>query len=416
MNIRVLFFIQNVAGINTGRGGHYHSLHTTANALLPHIDLGVVVLGNQEQVVLRGVEYPVWHIDMGPGTIRSAIKDARKVVRRFAPDVIHAFDINSFWFTRAVSLGSSLGILQTRCGGPKRRYSPFADNLVVYTQEDLDFFRSNRRFSRSDVHLIPNRTTEIQQDPERIARLRTMLDTDAAIFLRIGRISNSYRGSLLQTAALVQDLNRDGISCHLLCIGAPQSREVVAEVEESVGQFGTIVTDPVFTRNANQLIDIGDFVVGTGRSLMEASTRKRVVLTPIQGGPHPALVTAENFDSFFATNFSPRNTYAGHNVQLNYEKIARLAQDPKARECAEAYSGSLFNKHFDVAAAVPKYLDLYNRVKHRGQTAYKRPSAVADFIVHLARVVTTLQIGRWRARGQSDHGRSAHGPSGTQVV
>jgi len=389
--MRVLFVIQNVRGINTGAGGHYYSLLTTANALHPHITVGIIVAGNQDQFILRNLEYPTWNVGFGPGSVRSGLSEFQKVVRQFAPDVIHAFDVNSFWLARMATLRECQGLLLTKCGGAIPRYYPYVEDLVVFTRQDKAFFSGRKKFQSSRIHLIPNRVAAISPDRERINQLRGKLKGKGPVFLRIGRFASSYRSTLLQAATLVRDLNTDGLTCQLLCIGTVQHPEVVRQIKAEAKGFVTVITDPKYTHKASELIDIGQFVIGTGRSLMEASTRGKILLTPIVGNVYPAVVTDDNFERHSSTNFSPRNTDGQHDEALNYKLIVQLLQDGYKRREYKRLSKRFFADHFNIDSVVPRYIGLYESVRDKGQDGYRRAVPKLDLVHLSARVLLRLK-------------------------
>ena len=72
-------------------------------------------------------------------------------------DLIHSFDIHAFIFSRLVNLIRKLPIILTKCGGPNLKYTPFANNFILYSQENYDFLIKQNKFSKTSFKIIPNR-------------------------------------------------------------------------------------------------------------------------------------------------------------------------------------------------------------------------------------------------------------------
>jgi glycosyltransferase involved in cell wall biosynthesis len=254
----------------------------------------------------------------------------------------------------------------TKAGGPNpKRFFPRADNLVLFSKENADFFAVYPKFRGAHRHHIPNRAVEIQDDPRRIAKVRATLDPNRPTFLRIARFNPHYRESLVQAVNLVKRLNADGAPCQLVLIGTPQIPAVYGEILALRDEHIHIFAEDEYTVEASQLLGLADFVVSTGRSIMEASSKGKILLTPFAGGTIPVLVTPENFQSFFETNFSPRNSLAGYDEEANYTRLRGLVADRSQAEELKNQSREWFDRHFSIHGAIDAYRTVYETATSR---------------------------------------------------
>jgi glycosyltransferase involved in cell wall biosynthesis len=313
-----------------------------------------------------------------------------RIVRTFNPDVLHSFDASSFYFARIAAWWHNVRLVHTKCGGPNPTggYFPLPDDLVVFSVENQEFFSTRRRFRHTRVRLIPNRVNEVPQDAARIARLRENIAGAEVVFLRIGRLAPCYEEATLQAARLAQRLRADGVPARFLQIGVVHVVESGERVRAALGEQDRLLTEPEFTLNAGELIDAADFVVGTGRSFMEAASRGRVLLAPLEGSTCPVLVTSDNWRELFRTNFSPRGRIAGFDSEANYQAILRIARSPEACRQYADFSRRLFDEHFSAAAAVPAYLKVYEELP-----AQPRFHPI-DAALHTLKVLRSLRISR----------------------
>lgn len=392
VGVQVMFIISNIPGLNTGAGGHYYSLRTTVEALGPYVTPSVLVIGRVPERIFDQLECTIHVVPVESRSLRSTYRQVEDIVASSPPQVIHAFDLIACYLARRVAMARGLGVIYTKCGGPNPRYFfPHVDTLILYTRENERWARARYKLRNTNIELIPNRLGEVAQDEDRIAKLRKIVAGKGAVFLRIGRFSRSYQSTLLQGVDLVRDLNQDGIACYILMIGAPEDPDVVERARSAAGEYGAVVVEPEFTRNASELIDVGDFVVGTGRGIMEASARGRPLLTPMSNAPHPVLIGPGNFERLFATNFSPRNYDPDHNADANYTMISEAVRDKQTRMAAASFSKELHEKWFDIHAVLERYIQIFQRVSKEGRKS--RPSFYrrVDLFLHWVRIRVAMR-------------------------
>lgn len=349
-----------------GMGGHNHSFRTMLEAMGRHLDCVGVGVGSVASPVHALSGQRTVALVANPLSLRRLWKQLLPVGLREHPEIIHAFDPRSYFFARRLALRLGCPAILTKCGGPDPAgYFPQADDLVLFSEENLSYFENHPRFRHTRLHLIPNRVNDVPQNAELIAQVRRELVGDGPVFLRIARFGRLHEQSIFQLVALVQRLRGEGVPARLLLIGFVLDPALHRRVERALGPADRLLTAPEHTVNASCLLEAGDFVVGTGRSFMEAACRGRILLAPIEGGAVPALVTPENWEQLFRTNFSQRSRITGYSEEANYLEIRRAASDADRAAELRKLARTLFERHFSLEAAVPRYLRLYQEARGR---------------------------------------------------
>ncbi len=379
--LKIMYFI---ASNKHGVGGHYYSLRTTAEALDGIVNPLIVVIGKTQSPVIELTTVSHCHIYSNGWNILVSIYKLIKIMKKESPDVIHAFDWGIFLYARILGFLFRIPYISTLPGGGNpTAYYPYTKNLILFSQENFDYFQSSKKFKDSNLFLIPNRIAKLKQDPKRIAMIKEKLDSSNKTFLRISRFAAHYKESLKQAINLVSFLNKKGCKAQLILIGTIEDKEVYDDIityiqlekEANVHIF----TAQLFTVNASELIDVADCVIGTGRGFMEATSRGKVMLTPIQGSKYPALINEVNFMDYFKTNFSPRNKFREKDVQHNLHNIISLLTNEDAFVKAQQFSKNVFDQYFDINKKKDEYDALYSSLK------YDKKIHFFEFLEHFAR-------------------------------
>ncbi|MFW5983426.1 MAG: hypothetical protein ACOCQ4_02910, partial [bacterium] len=253
----------------------------------------------------------------------------------------------------------------TKCGGENPSgYFPHTRYLVLFSKENLMYFRNNKKFKNCSLFYIPNRVSVITQDNKRINELKSKLNITQPVILRISRISEQHSNSIYQSIALVKKLNLEGISCCLVIIGTVTD-ELLAEKIQSLTSncnYIHIVSCNEYTKSANQLIDIGDIVVGTGRGFMEAAVLKKRLLAPTKNTELPIVITNNNIKHFHDRNFSSR-VDCHINENENYTRIKDLICGKLTEKHFSNYDEYAEN-NFLLSKSIDKYNNLYSISKY----------------------------------------------------
>lgn len=378
-------------------GGHARSLETTASALARSNDCFILVVGPYPSPIFQASTLRTYHVHYNGWNILSPLLAAMAIVKAERPDVLHLFDSRIDFFARTISVLRRIPMILTKCGGPSpRRFFPWHGNLIVYSQEDVNWFSRQRKYAGTRIHHIPNRLAGFECDAALIAKLRDRIDENTPVILRIARFCKHYEKSMTQGIALVRRLNEDGAKCQLVIVGTVQDQDSYDRIAAMADKHVYLITDVEFTTDAKSLIDGADLVIGTGRGFMEAASRAKVLLTPLADGSLPLLVTEDNFDSIFATNFSPRNRVDGYDEEANYTLIRKVLQDAGFRAEQETLSRTL-NTHFSIDAALETYAALYSEIR------YERRWQLLDLVHGVYKVIQSFrparQFGRSAERG-----------------
>lgn len=361
--MKILYMISTV-GPNSGNGGHYYSLRTTAEWINKRMDCIIVVIGNKESPVINDSKIKVYNIISERIGLIKVIKELMHIVQIEHPDVIHVFDEDSFFFGNLLSIIYKKGYIYTKCGGGNPRIAfPRVDNLILYSQENLSFFKSSRRFKKANIYYIPNRIGDVVQDISKINKIRLILNENSKIFLIISRLNWNKKNAIFQTINLINRLNKEGMKSELIIIGTIQDINVYEELKLNLNQNIHLFTDDEYTVNASELIDIADFVVGSGRSFMEAATRKKIMLCPSKNLKYPILITRDNFQDAFIKNFSDRLTINDLDEDENFKKIVLTLTDSKYAKSLTEFIYEISNEYFEICSQVDRYCEIYLNLK-----------------------------------------------------
>lgn len=352
---------------NSGKGGHYYSLRTTSEAISMKFDCTIVVIGTKESPVINQSKLKVYNLVYKNLGFFQVMKDLKKVVDLECPDVIHSFDEDAFFFGSLLSFVYKKPYIHTKCGGSNPRIAlPKVNNLILYSQENFKYYQSSRRFKKANVQYIPNRVGAIKQNFFKINNLKSSIGSDSSkIFLIISRIDESKKNDILQTINLVKRLNIEGVKSKLIIVGVIQDEKTGEEIKTTVDSNIYLFTDDEYAINASQLIDVADFVVGGGRSFMEAASRGKIMLCPLKNSKYPLLITEKNFDKAFNQNFSSRITIDDFDPDENYQQISQALIDEKYANEITKFIKSASNKYFEIDSQLMKYCEIYSKIKYK---------------------------------------------------
>lgn len=366
--MRICFMISNINTRSNGNGGHYYSLISTASALSELIDISILNIGTNKSIALEDSALRVTNIVSNKNTIisiLSLIKRSRAFFKNEKFDVIHAFDDLAFFFGRINSSRYKIPIVLTKCGGPNPKlYYPNSKDLILFSQENLNYFKGNKRFKNSNIYLIPNRINNVYQDKSRISKLINKYDLESYDFvlLRIARIGNAYKKSIDQIIEVKKKMSTD-ISSAVLIIGSIESREVYEEINKYEVPDLFIETDEIFTKKASELISVADIVLGTGRSFMEASILSKLMLAPIKNSDYPVIVDVHNFNLLASFNFSPRTNLKSFSRNKEIIKMNAILKNKDILHDFITEHDDLFKTKFQLSFVSEEYLSIYKNLK-----------------------------------------------------
>ena len=380
----IVYFITTVGH---GKGGHFHSLNTIANAVGLSENVHVINIGFKPSEVLDKSNYKYSFIGFNGYNFITTYNKIKPLIKELQPDAIHAFDLESFAFSRLFSRGRKQSSFLNKCGGPNpKKYFPIANQLVLFSKENKAYFEGNTRYKQTNLALIPNRVKPVQIDKPRVELFYKTYEKAELSILRIARIGKHYHKSICQAINLVGWLKSRDLNIRLIIIGTIQSEEIYNSIlntikSKQLDNDVIIDTSDTFTHNASELLDVGDIIIGTGRNFMEASSLNKMLLVPYKDADYPLLVTNDNFENIFATNFSPRTQVKGYKPQDNLESIAHHLTHKIPVE-----SKQWFNTYFNVENGVKAYKSLYLKSNKKKKSRY------IDSLINIVYAVKTFVI------------------------
>lgn len=358
-----------ITTLGHGKGGHFHSLNTIANTVGVNNEVSVINIGYKPSEVLDEANYKLSFVSYNAYNFFSTYFKIKKLIKVINPVAIHAFDVESFAFSRILSRNRKQPSILNKCGGPNpKKYFPIANKLVLFSKENEAYFQNNKRYKNTEIALIPNRVRRVVIDQSRVDLFHKIYGKVDMSMLRIARIGKHYHKSIIQAINLIGWLKSKGTVIRLIVIGTIQNQDIYdsllnyiksKQLEDDV----IIDTSDIFTHNASELLEIGDIIIGTGRNFMEASSLNKILLTPYKNSNYPLLVTNGNFQDIFKTNFSPRTEVTNFNETDNLSAIFKLLNNQKHATS----SISWFNTYFNVENGVAQYVKLYQDQKLIGK-------------------------------------------------
>lgn len=377
--MKIAFVIASINSKSNGLGGHYHSLLETVEQLSAHHDVFIINVGNNPAKALEDTKFKLFSIIEKGYAICRTYKKIISILKDEKPDILHAFDSSAYYWVRLAGHKLKIPFCITKCGGVNPVYFPYAKNLVLFSTENLNFFKSKKIFKDSNLSLIPNRIKEFDDDINRIEEIINRIEKfkNAFKFLRITRIGKYYHNSSLQLINLVNKLSNDGIKCCAIFIGTVEDEHYLKELKEQGNGNCFFFSEPEFTKNAKTLINVADAVLGTGRSFMEAAAKEKLLLSPVQNSSTPALITQENFKTAFYYNFSERITIENFNESFNYNQIKNIIQNKEKQKKQATFAGEIFREYFDAKKIGDKYEKVYANAQKT-----KTPKKRIDWLLH----------------------------------
>lgn len=359
----------------TGTGGHYYSLKSTVEAMKENAECCIIAFGKAESPVIKTIDINLHSIvfsSSSPLNIIRVLFRLKKIVKFEQPDILHAFDGTALFYTKFISRYYKLPYIATLCGGPNpdpviypkfgKYFYPKVKNLILYSLENLEYFRNNVKYKNSNLYLIPNRVVPPPQDYKLINDIRQKLYPGSKVILRISRFAKSHKGSIIQSISLVKALNSENINIQLIIIGTIQEKDVYEDIVKLIDKNIIILTDDKYTVNASKMIDVADVVIGTGRGFMEGASMKKIMLCPSGYSNYPIVVTQENIFNIFSRNFSFRSSEGSN--KNNFDLLKRILENSPLKNELSDFMGCFSNQYFEIESIKDRILQIYQNLKY----------------------------------------------------
>ncbi|EON75884.1 hypothetical protein ADIS_3641 [Lunatimonas lonarensis] len=356
---KVLFIIYSIN--QSAVGGHFHSLISLTDSLSEDINYIIINLGKAFSPILKEKK-EAFFIQACKRTFFNTCLKLTKIIKETNPTSIHAFDRISLIYANQATFFKNRTLIFTKCGGPNEKTIPYSDISIFFSKENLNYFSTKNLFN-TEIYFLPNRVNGIiEQDKNRIEQLKREYQLNGkTIFIRIARFSELHKISIIQTINLFklyhEKINKNS---KLLLIGVNQSADVTNQICQKIENLPAfIITSDNYTQNASSLLGVADFIVATGRGVMEAAgLSNKKLFVPIETSPYPIPITSENFDKLFHYNFSPRIK----GVEIDFDKIYTELKD---KTTTIEFINKIFSEYFDINTIKDTYLTIYNRKAHK---------------------------------------------------
>ncbi len=377
--MKICFIVSCIYSKSKGNGGHYHSLSTMYKALSVENEVFIINVGTSEINSLDKNNFNLYNVISTGVNFFSNLHKIEQIIKEEKPDIINSFDHFAHFWTRVVGNKFKIPYTQTKCGGENQKYFPYSKYLILYSTENFDYLKDKSKFKETIFYHIPNRVFKFESSLERINDLRNSyseVNSNEVKFLRICRIGRMFKKSIIQLVELIDRLNKDGANCMLFVIGIVEDQSILEELKAiSINKKVVFINDERFIKNAKELIGFSDFVMGTGRSFMEAASQGKVMLAPISQGNIPIIVNAENINSIMDYNFSQRLILNGYNEESNYSEIFKVVSDNHLMKDYKDFSLKIFNEKFNIETVVETYIEIYKKAKVQKEKYF-------DLIIH----------------------------------
>lgn len=345
-----------------GAGGHYNSLYQISIEVGKKHNVKIILLGQGQSPIISSSPLFDKQIKVAHSIkdFRTLNKEFRKVSSDFQPNIVHCFDTNSLNRVLLSNSFKNIPVVLNKCGGknPLGGNYQHADAIVVFSKENQEWFLSNKNYERSNIYLIPNRVRKLNKLPKE-KQVETA-SPKKLTFVRVSRLGGAYEKTLLQTYKLL-DILSDKYQVELFVIGRIQDKnryEKLVEIAKGKDYAVKFITDERAYKGADFLY-LADFVIGTGRSFMEATSLGIPTLTPAKNTDIPILINEKNVEAFLATNFSERNIAPENSQEKTLNEIDKIHGDTDYRICFQKQTKRIFDEYFGTEKILEKYEIVY---------------------------------------------------------
>ena len=297
-----------ITGSDNG-GGHVETMCAIADQLKRDCQSYFVVSVGDSPIPSGSDRFGQQYYHLTPDWPKVIAAKIKKILACYQTNIVHCFDVPAYATVSSISHLRAERVL-IKCGGGNDGYLPEKSNIIFFSGENYD--NAVAKSKHGNYSLISNRIKPFEEDCDRVAALKKQLPETDFIVLRIGRVSSYYKKSILETinfSRQIQAVLGNEINVLALFIGRQQDfnipRDSDLSGEEKISIFH--VDNPEYCVNARELLNIGDIVVGCGRSAIESLIKKIPTFVPTKNLEYPRIVSEHNFQLLRWSNFSERS-------------------------------------------------------------------------------------------------------------
>ena len=365
--MKILYFI---SALGHGSGGHFHSLNHISRGMGIENNVKIVSIGPGFSPIISHNPFFDKHIYFKGFDFYSVCKKIKELIKIYQPDILHCFDDRCYNFIRLFCNPSKYKIIVNKCGGPNPKNYPFVNNLILFSQENFDWFEKNKKYAITQKKLIPNRVQALSVDN----KFHPIEKRENFTFVIICRIGESYKKSIEDSINLIEILKKKNIHSLLYVIGVIEDDIIFEDFKNDklVENKNVIfLTREEYTIEASKMLYLADAVIGTGRGFMEASSLAKPMLAINSKENVPYLITSDNFMDAFKTNFSERNVFDSVSSVKNIENICEMIKNKNSYNKLSEFSKKIFENYFDINKASKKYINFYKDCRYSSNKIVK---------------------------------------------
>ncbi len=356
--MKILFFI---SAHGRGHGGHNHSLNHISRALAEKHDISIYSIGPAETQILQRNPFFKGRIYYNGTNLLHLRRKLKGIIKDSSPDIVHCFDKKTYNVVRLFLSSRKTKIVVNKCGGQNPVRFPFVPNLILFSEENYEWFKQQKKFSSSNIKVIPNRVVPLEMDKKE----KPIPEREQSFNLvRICRITKYYEKSIQDSFRLLEELNNSDTNrpVHLFLIGNIEDQELYQRIlMHPYVQSGQVsfITNPEYTSEASKLLYLADAVIGTGRGLMEAASLGLPILAISSTSKLPVLLNTKGFETALKTNFSERNVFSSKLIDNNLHEIIQLINNSNTHNQYRDEARSFFDKYLNIKGVILNYTNFY---------------------------------------------------------
>lgn len=265
-------------------------------------------------------------------------------------------------------------------------------HFINFSKENFDYFKGQPKYSKVNLHHIPNRVQSVEPALDLIRDLKESLNIlpNQKIIIAASRISkgderDSGKRCVFESALELYKLYKlDQQGWRIVVLGTPVNDEASAWILNLCEDFYnvSIVTSNKYTENLSTILPMADVVFAMGRTAMEAMSAGTAVIIPTEDLRNATLVDGLSFERLQNFNFTHR--FKINNVCKNINEINGLSKiffDMEYLDHVKRDTKELFINRLSLKRAIFSYINIIEDI-----SAMPRRSNFKKYVYSFVRV------------------------------
>ncbi|HHX69520.1 MAG TPA: hypothetical protein GX708_15920 [Gallicola sp.] len=349
----------------------------------------IINFGKRESPLINKSNFECINIIFNKWTFLKQLFKALSLTNKYNIKNIISFDSHAYLIARILGLlNNKIKVTNILCGGPNpKKYYPYSTKQILITKENFDYFFLKRKMKNPRIFYIPNRIYSLHQNKILIEEIKSKYNLEnKKVFLKISRLCSYYKNSIFQAINFVDAINSQNYI--LVLIGNVEDKKLYEEISNNKNVV--IIDERNITSQANKIIDICDFYIGTGRGIMEAASLGKILFVPNKASKYPLLLDENNFEVAFNYNFSERIDIDINDKEY-IQNINNILQDQVQTEKLVKLSLNKFYQYFNIMNVINDLIEIINKNNYEGSITY-RLKYIYDLINHFLRTLKASLI------------------------